>query len=46
VYGQGIEDMIHRIPSIDKVHRTTGWQPEHDLDAILTDVVEYVRESG
>jgi nucleoside-diphosphate-sugar epimerase len=45
VYGQGIEDMIHRIPSLDKVHAAIGWKPEHDLDDILSDVVEYIREN-
>jgi UDP-glucose 4-epimerase len=39
VYGQGIEDMLHRIPSIDKVHAAVGWQPERSLDDILADVV-------
>ena len=42
VYGQGIEDMIHRIPSIDKVHGAIGWRPERSLDDILGDVVAHV----
>src|SRR5207244_5342817 len=42
VYGQGIEDMIHRIPSIDKVHGAIGWRPERSLDDILSDVVAHV----
>ena len=32
VYGQGIEDMLHRIPSIEKVSAAIGWQPERTLD--------------
>ena len=43
VYGQGIEDMIHRIPSIDKINAAIGWQPERSLDDILGDVVETQR---
>jgi UDP-glucose 4-epimerase len=43
VYGRGIEDMIHRIPSIDKVRGTIGWGPTRDLDTILDDVIEHIR---
>lgn len=43
VYDQGIEDMLHRIPSIEKVQGKIGWQPERDLESILADVVAYHR---
>ena len=46
VYGQGIEDMLHRIPSIRKVGDTVGWAPEHTLDEILADVIEHVRTAS
>jgi UDP-glucose 4-epimerase len=39
VYGQGIEDMLHRIPSIAKIEAAVGWRPERTLDDILADVV-------
>jgi UDP-glucose 4-epimerase len=39
VYGTGIEDMLHRVPCIDKVHEAIGWAPEHTLENILCDVV-------
>jgi nucleoside-diphosphate-sugar epimerase len=39
VYGQGIEDMLHRQPSIEKIGAATGWAPEHDLESILAAVV-------
>ena len=42
-YGHGIEDMLHRIPSTEKIHAATGWQPTFDLDRILADVIEGVR---
>jgi nucleoside-diphosphate-sugar epimerase len=43
VYGQGIEDMLHRQPAIDKITAAIGWAPTRSLDEILADVVAYVR---
>src|SRR3954453_282442 len=43
VYGQGIEDMLHRMPSIEKVTGAIGWTPERTLDEILADVIEHVK---
>ena len=43
VYGIGIEDMLHRIPSTAKIRATTGWSPERTLDDILGDVLDYER---
>jgi len=43
VYGQGIEDMLHRAPSLEKVHAAIGWNPEKSLETILEDVVAYQR---
>ncbi|GIU95544.1 MAG: UDP-glucose 4-epimerase [Gaiellaceae bacterium] len=43
VYGIGIEDMLHRIPSTAKVRDAIGWQPERTLDDILADVLAYER---
>jgi UDP-glucose 4-epimerase len=39
VYGQGIDDMLHRVPCIDKVRATIGWTPEFSLEEILSDVI-------
>jgi UDP-glucose 4-epimerase len=41
-YGHGIEDMLHRIPSTEKIRAATGWQPTLDLDRILADVIAHV----
>jgi UDP-glucose 4-epimerase len=41
-YGHGIEDMLHRIPSTEKIRAATGWQPTKDLDAVLADVVAFL----
>jgi UDP-glucose 4-epimerase len=43
VYGQGIEDMLHRMPSLEKVTAAIGWRPQRGLEDILTDVIEHVR---
>ena len=45
VYGQGIEDMLHRQPAIEKVTAAIGWQPTRSLDEILADVVASTRHS-
>jgi UDP-glucose 4-epimerase len=39
VYGLGIEDVLHREPSIEKIRTAIGWEPTLDLDRILADVV-------
>jgi UDP-glucose 4-epimerase len=46
VYGHGIEDMEHRIPSIEKVRGAIGWEPNLDLDVILADVIKYIQTNG
>ena len=43
VYGLGIEDVLHREPSIEKIGGATGWKPTRDLDQILTDVIAGLR---
>jgi UDP-glucose 4-epimerase len=43
VYGGGIDDMLHRLPAIEKVTGAIGWQPERTLDEILTDVIAFAR---
>ena len=45
VYGLGIEDTLHRIPSIEKIRGAVGWEPERTLDEILADVIAYTRTS-
>jgi UDP-glucose 4-epimerase len=43
VYGIGIEDMLHRIPSTAKIRDAIGWAPERSLDEILGDVIAFER---
>jgi UDP-glucose 4-epimerase len=45
VYGQGIEDMLHRQPSIEKVNGAIGWSPTRSLDQILEDVIAHIRRA-
>jgi len=46
VYGLGIEDVLHREPSIEKIRDAIGWEPERDLATILEDVVRHARETA
>jgi UDP-glucose 4-epimerase len=46
VYGQGIEDMLHRIPSIERIGAAIGWEPKLGLDRILHDVVAWTRAAA
>jgi UDP-glucose 4-epimerase len=43
VYGGGIDDMLHRLPAIEKIAATIGWEPTRSLDDILRDVIEHAR---
>ncbi len=43
VYGLGIEDTLHRVPSIEKVHAAIGWTPTRTLDDVLADVIAFER---
>jgi UDP-glucose 4-epimerase len=46
VYGIGIEDMLHRIPSTAKIESAIGWQPKRTLADILADVLAFERSRG
>ena len=43
VYGLGIEDVLHREPSIEKIREAIGWAPTRSLDDILADVIAHER---
>ncbi len=45
VYPKDFEDMLRRVPSIDKLAALTGYRPTTSLDTILTRVVEYQRKN-
>jgi UDP-glucose 4-epimerase len=46
VYEQGIEDMLHRMPALDKIRSEIGWEPERSLGEILADVLSYERAAA
>jgi UDP-glucose 4-epimerase len=46
VYGSGIDDMLHRVPCIDKVRAAIGWMPMRTLEEILQDVIEHATTSA
>ena len=43
VYGQGIQDMLHRMPAVEKIREAIGWEPSLELDLILADVIKHIR---
>jgi UDP-glucose 4-epimerase len=43
VYGAGIDDMLHRMPAIEKIENAIGWVPKRDLDTTLRDVIAHAR---
>jgi UDP-glucose 4-epimerase len=45
VYGLGIEDVLHREPSIEKIRAAIGWRPSLDLDRVLADVIDHARRA-
>lgn len=40
-YEEGFEDMLRRVPSIEKIKQLVGYEPKHSLDEILHSVIEY-----
>jgi UDP-glucose 4-epimerase len=43
VYELGVEDVLHREPSIEKIGGAIGWGPTRTLDEILEDVIEHMQ---
>jgi len=43
-YEPGFEDMMRRVPSIDKLHALTGFRPQTSLNEIVDRVTNYFRE--
>jgi UDP-glucose 4-epimerase len=43
VYGEGIEDVLHREPAIEKIRGAISWSPQKGLSQILTDTIEFTR---
>jgi UDP-glucose 4-epimerase len=43
-YGRPIEDMMRRVPSLDKIKKTICWEPKTSLDEILGEIIESERK--
>ena len=43
VYGENFEDMPRRVPSLEKIRKAVGYEPQVDLDETLQSVIEYER---
>ena len=40
-YQDGFEDMQRRVPDISKIKQVLGWEPEINLDQIITDIAAF-----
>ena len=45
-YEAGFEDMKRRIPDISKIQRFVGFQPQHQIEAIVDQVIDFFRGEG
>jgi UDP-glucose 4-epimerase len=43
-YESGFEDMPRRVPDLTKIRGLIGYEPQHSLDDVLTQVIEYFRK--
>ncbi len=46
VYGPHFEDLIYRVPDINRAKAVIGFQPKYSLEDILKDTISYIKESG
>ena len=42
-YAPGFEDMQRRVPDTTKIRGAIDWQPQHNLEQILADVIDFER---
>jgi len=42
-YGRPIEDMMRRVPNLDRIRGTIGWEPKVSLDETLAVIIESMR---
>ncbi len=40
-YGEGYQDCDRRIANIDKARKLLGWDPQYDIDDVITKTMEY-----
>jgi UDP-glucose 4-epimerase len=39
-YGKPIEDMMHRVPCLERIRQTIGWEPKTGLEETLRNVID------
>ena len=39
-YGRAIEDMMRRVPSLERIKKTIGWEPKTTLTDALQKIIE------
>lgn len=44
VYGKDFEDMERRVPNLDLIDSLVGWQPKRNLDSIILDIVQDLKD--
>jgi UDP-glucose 4-epimerase len=45
-YAEGFEDMLRRVPNVEKLERTIGFRPRTPLKQTIADVVAHLRAKG
>ncbi len=43
-YGRAIEDMMRRVPNLERIGKAVGWKPKTSLDRTLRIIVEHYRK--
>ena len=43
-YAENFEDMLRRVPSIDKVQQLIGFKPNGNLDGILNEIIAFIKK--
>ncbi|MHC4203205.1 MAG: SDR family NAD(P)-dependent oxidoreductase [Planctomycetota bacterium] len=44
-YGRPIEDMMRRVPSVERIKKTIGWKPKTSLDETLQLITESIKRN-
>ena len=45
-YGRPIEDMMRRVPNIERIKETIGWEPQTSLDETLQAIIESIKRNS
>jgi len=45
-YGRPIEDLMRRVPSLERIKAAIGWQPQTTLDQTLKIIIEHCRKGS